>query len=668
MKYRVILVVLIVAAFGLIQIADSSDADVSDVQLYEVKPAQADEGFSLINRTSADVDLKGYWVTDGVGKVKFSETLILGPGETLIVVKDDSSSPYFLNREGHPYKTWGESGIIGEDFELADAGFVLYLYKNDVAIDAFCYGDAVSKDPDLWGGRSFAVMAEQSNAFAVRGSSDIKGVNAWYRWGTTNHVFDPNLSFDAEVSPFLFPECGGIPVCQALNEAKSSIYISIYMITAPNVIGCLSDCVKRGVSVHLLIEGHTGGVYIDGNSDYARMLKYLVDCGADVKVMTRESEDSDNLHRYYYLHTKYGIIDGESVIISSENWDTYNFTNKVVTDPLDGSNRGWGVIVKSKDFADYMAEIFDNDASTEYGDVFEFNDVFPRTELLEIHYTPSTDSYPLETFTTAVTPILSPDNSWDATIYYIDNAKNRVGVEMLTITEEYFDEGWESPLSHLIEKAESADVRVLLCMGDNKAGVIQHVDYLNSDTKVKAGFMAQPYLHNKGLLFDDTALVSTVNWTASGFTSNREIGVIIHSKEVTDYYAASFDSDFEKNYRVSGLQVDIDGLPSLVNGTSQITATANVVQTGKYAYVWNLDGSRIASAGSQAVFDTDPGHHTLQVIVTDEYMNTGEKTLEFEVQRYKIESSAILVISTLAVLMIAAAVFILWRQRGSRSS
>ncbi len=477
------------SVFGFIQMADGADADDLGIQLYEVKPAQSDEGFGLINNGSENIDLKGYWVTTGEGKVSFHESLILEPGETLIIVGNDSSSPYFLNREGHPHKVWGESGIVGENFELDDGGFSLYLYNNNTIIDAFCYADADSEST-LWTGRSFEIMSKQSNAFAVRATSDNLGANSWHRWGTTYNVFDPDLKYDAEVSPFLFPESGGIPVYRALEQAKSSICVTMYMITSPNVIGCLLECIERGVSVKILLEGHTASGYIDGNSSHAKMLKYLAENGADIKVMTRADESSPDLHRYFYLHAKYCIIDGETVIVESENWDEYDFTNKVITNPEDGNSRGWGAIVKSKDYADFMQEVFNNDFSTEYGDVFDYNVVFSQTESVKPSYTSPTDQYPMKTFKTTVTPLLSPDSSWDGTIHYIDSTETRFDLEMLSITDSYYDEEIESPLSHLIKKAESADVRILICMeSDKSSSVLQHISYLNDETKIKAGFI-----------------------------------------------------------------------------------------------------------------------------------------------------------------------------------
>ncbi len=548
MKPLLVATVIIVCALGFVYLSDWSDADVPDIQLYEVKPTQTDEGFALINNSGGAIDLNGYKVSNGTGTVSFTSSLELGPGETLIVVQYDDESPYFLSRDGHPHKKWGVSGIAGDNFELDDNGFALYLYNSsNNIVDAFCYGNAAG-DSVHWTGRAFAAMGEQSNAFAVRASYDKAEASAWYRWGTTSNVFDPDKKFDAEVSPFLFPECGGIPIFKALEGAKDSVYVSMYMITEPNAIACLAECAKRGVTVKLLLEGHTGGYYLDGSSDYAKMLKYLVESGAEVNILTRENESSDDLRRYYYLHTKYCIIDGETVIVTSENWDTYNFTGKTVSDPTEGSNRGWGVIVKSKDYADYMKAVFDNDNSKAYGDVFGFTHVYPGTAPMAITYTSPSDQYPIQTFATKVTPILSPDNSWDATIHYIDNTRKRIDMEMLAISEEYFDAAVESPVSHLIKKAESADVRVLICMTENRDKVIEEISYLNDNSKIKVGYMSHPYLHNKGLVFDDTALVSTVNWTATGFLTNREVGVIIHSPEVADYFAAAFDSDFEDNY------------------------------------------------------------------------------------------------------------------------
>lgn len=97
-------------------------------------------------------------------------------------------------------------------------------------------------------------MREDSRSFAVRSTFEGGNANAWHFFGTYESVFDPTKEFDAEVTPMLFPESGGIPIYRALEQAKKSIFLAMYTMNSDNILGCLYDRLENGVEVTMLLE------------------------------------------------------------------------------------------------------------------------------------------------------------------------------------------------------------------------------------------------------------------------------------------------------------------------------------------------------------------------------------------------------------------------------
>ena len=96
------------------------------------------------------------------------------------------------------------------------------------------------------------------------------------------------------------------------------------------------------------------------------------------------------------MHAKYCIIDDETVIVMSENWTSDTLNGKVIDDPeLGEGNRGWGAIVKCKEYADYLKNFFENDISLDYGDIKEFD---TEAKAKKVTYEKPTDEYPTKTY------------------------------------------------------------------------------------------------------------------------------------------------------------------------------------------------------------------------------------------------------------------------------
>lgn len=602
---------------------DAKDAD--GVLIYQVNP-YGNEGVSLHNYGSADVDLKGWSVTDKEGTITFSSSKVLAPGKTLVLVSKTGTDA-FANQKGTETVVYSESSAVSvsKNFALTDSGDDVYLLNAGVTVDAVCYGKVTISDTSQWTGASVTVT--QGKWVQRIGASDTDTASDWraYVYGQTLYSFDPGLKYDATVTPFTFPESGGVPVYRALSAATESIKIEIYMLQSKNVLGLLLEKAVQGVDVDILLEGNPLG-YTDSLTDMAPYYRALVGSGADISFIGVGDTD-----RYSYDHAKFAVIDGDTVVVTSENWVTKNMNGTVrdtayTTD--NNGNRGWGAVIESEGYASYMAEVFGNDSSTEYGDVRSFTDLYPGTETKTAYYTAPTYTGTFTSYTAEVTPVLSNDTSYAAFEYYASNAQERLYCEQQSLG---YSLG-NGPLGLLSDAADrGVDTKLIVgnkATDDPEASIAE----VNSKTKVKAAVMDKPYVHNKGVIADDLVWVSSVNWTSNSFGNNREVCAAIRSSEVADYFASYFEKDFQESYTFAGFRAQLGDTGEVVSG-SEVTFTVTVEPAGDYSYVWDIgDGSApvTTSTGSVTVMPA-AGNHTLTVSITGSGGDTVTLTKDYTV-------------------------------------
>ena len=97
--------------------------------------------------------------------------------------------------------------------------------------------------------------------------------------------------------------------------------------------------------------------------------------------------------------------------------------------------------------------MFENDITDpdwRYGDVWDFESVYPGAQSTAVKYTSPTDEYPTTTFKNVqITPFMTPDSSWDAISYYIGGAQTRIYAQQQVIYDGYMW-GGDSPLSWMM--------------------------------------------------------------------------------------------------------------------------------------------------------------------------------------------------------------------------
>lgn len=605
---RRILTAFILSFLILAPAALSGDAEADskeNILIYEVYPFGSTEGVSLFNFGTSAINLKGWSLTDREGTLTFVKDLTIQPGTRLTVAKTISSDDWFSGRDN----------VIAIDnsriekkgsFVVADAGDDVYLYKGSVLIDAVCYGNKTADSG--WIGEPCVIS---SGKYLLRvGTDDTDTKEDWIstKPGLTNYPFDPDIYFEAEVTPFSFPESFGIPVFREIEKAENEILIANYLLTNVQLAALLCDLSKKGVVIRVILEGNVLGFDM---STELTLMRSLVDAGVDVYLIN--DKIPGNYERYSYFHNKYAVIDGKKVIITTENWTQGNLS-------INCSNRGWGAVIESEDFAGHVKEMFFSDMNFEHGDVRPLLQSYPTLKPYHssLTYTGFEGSYDTGSFNARVRPFMSPDNSETALRYYIDGAETRVYAEQMDIGSSFSQITEASPLGWMSSAAgRGVDARLILDASNTDREEI--INRINSTSEIKAisvnGKETFSLIHNKGVIIDDTVWLGSVNWTETSFKKNREFAVLIDSPEVTEFFAEMFSKDWGVNEHTIaeiGLEISYETMKTELGMIHLFTVSGPC----NSAYTWDVLGNgslRTSSINSIICKDLQDGVYTATV-------------------------------------------------------
>ena len=553
--------VVLIMLFSAVPLALSDGTDAvptgnacDGVLIYEVASnfGSSNEGFSLKNYGPSTVDLKDYYLCDNgntssTHRFTITSSLSLAAGATVTFVKTKNSD-WYCSAAALLY-SFDEKGSAGSQFNLANSGDTLQLYsKSGTRLDTVIYGNVT--EAEGWEGPS-ADLGYKNQGIQRTEPTDT---DTYFDWtpifeGYTHRSFADVATYSgASVTPFVFPDSKGKPIFEAIMSADTSVCISIYMLTSKEMISELAYLASQGVDVKVMLESKPLG-YDHNYGD----IKNIVDAGGSVCFIGGNGSESD---RYSYVHNKYAIIDGDTVIVTSENWTAANLG-------ASKGNRGWGAVVGSAGYAAYMKTYFDND----YGgnDILTFSGYEAAkgavtsttlpTHSQVVTYVNGLD-YSASTYTADIRMYMSPDNTFRALQYYIDNATTRVYTEQMDIGESYMALTGVSPLTAMINAAQrNVDCRFLLAESTDAAKDL--VGRLNG-YKVKSALMTSnnyATMHNKGVIIDDAVWLSSVNWTENAFFNNRECGLYIMSADVANFFNSAYTVDWNHDYDPDNVNV-----------------------------------------------------------------------------------------------------------------
>ena len=554
-----------------------SAANSDFIWLYEIMPSGSFEAVTVYNAGNTKANLKDYYLDDGEGTVRFTSDLFIEP-KCYVTIASSTPETWFTGRTVYLYGTYG---ITARSFVMADNGDEVMLKRSsdNKVLDTLVYGNG-DTGTQGWTGAAFGKVT--AGKMAVRCSAfDTDTLNDWKISvaGRTDETMNSSETFDSAVIPFVFPDSKGDPVFSVLEKASKEVLISVYLLDHRDIVSLLMLLLGMNVKVSILLEGSPGGGVPDTEIRY---MSVLCGNGADIHIM----KSNGVYKRYDLVHSKYAVVDSRTVIITSENWREQSF----------GGNRGWGIIVENEGYAEYMRNIFLSDHDISRYDVFSLKEIYPDAAPVSVPQYKMIQRPYYESFHASVKPVLSPDFSFEYLRYRMLGATERIYTEQMSIQYAWTDTSVQSPLSWSLTAAKNgADVRILADVTFDTAGEGNYavVSVINGTDGIQArtvsGGDGFGLMHNKGVIIDDTVWVSSINWSNAAFTSNREAAAEIHSKEVADYYAAFFLSDWGDHDMT--LTVDIRGNTA---GTAVILDASSSSFPWGTVFEWDLDGDGIA--------------------------------------------------------------------------
>lgn len=511
------------------------------VQIVEFCPdtyqnGEQDEYFVLEGKGSLD----GFRVSDGEGSARFPEhSQIAG---RIVVARTGTT---FFQVHGYP-----------PDFELYDT---------------------VPAIPDMIRGGDLRMSNERDELVLMSGITEIQRIS-WpgdvvSRQGQVHFLedgtwdprplligqsrFSPEYFENVTVTVFVSPDCARDVMTRAIETASDYIYVNVYEFTDPFVAEELIHAAGRGVEIAVLLEGGpVGGISPEEMGIVAELQEHGIPCS----IMTT----TDAAHaKYRFNHAKYLIIDGDGILLTTENFKPSGFP-----EPGTAGNRGWGVYLEDDDLTRYFEAVYDWDSTG--------GDIVPLVAVGTVDPETGYDGYQVEFtsrqfFTARVAPVLAPDTSY-MIVDLIDSAKQSIDIEQAYISN-WSGERLNPYLSAAINASRrGVSVRVLLDSSwfniDDASDNDEMAAFINQIAqKEQLPLSARcanlegnnlEKIHTKGVIVDqERVLISSINWNEHSPSFNREAGVIIDHPGVGAYFREVFEDDWNAGSPEDGNAIDL---------------------------------------------------------------------------------------------------------------
>ena len=461
-------------------------------------------------------------VPDGMGPTNL--TVTDGHGEATAAI-DGTDDRVALSRDPNTTAQLTEYPVVELDghVRFAADGDVLALESEEL-IDAIAYEQA--PEGEIW------YRSDRVTERTVAGeSTDAARGEWWPRDGTCLGHTEATVD---EATAFVLPDSPERPL-DLIADANQHIRLGGYTFTDEAVTAELEYALDRGVEVEILLDaGPVGGV----PAETEPLLDQLETAGASVRVLGGDGA------RFRFHHAKYAVVD-DRVLVTTENWKPSGVGG--------ASSRGWGTVVDDEGLADELAAVFEADATGHDTDDW----ISYREEATFVDEEPAVGTFPTHHEPTAVDVdraelLLAPDNAESRLVELLSGADESILIKQVNLG---------SPDFVLLEETLDAardGVEVSILLDDSwyvaeenrrladeleeiadREGLSLEVSLVDGDDRFEK-------IHAKGVVVDEeTVVVGSINWNEVSLRENREVALVLHGKEVGNYYATVFEADRE---------------------------------------------------------------------------------------------------------------------------
>ncbi len=395
-------------------------------------------------------------------------------------------------------------------------------------------------------------------------------------WDLDEFFFTTQVTETAVLTIAIAPDNAYEAVVAQINSAHTSIQGEFHTLENAALGDALSAAARRGVSVTLLLEGGPAG----GVTDQEHYLcQQLIEAGGLCAFMINDADASPKIFdRYDYLHAKFMLIDGERVLIGSQNLSPNSLPNDDKSDGTWG-RRGVMLITDAPQVLAHVQTVFERDFDAAHLDI---RPGVAHLDPLPIGFVPITQTggttytvrYPQPTAVSGVFPfeiVQSPENSLreaDGLLGLVNRAGagDEVWVQQL-YERPFWGSSASNPLDDPNPRLEAyinaarrgASVRIMLDeffddarKADSNAAACQYVRAIARLEHLRLECaLANPTglgIHNKMVLvrLDGQGYihVGSINGSETSNKANRELALQVQSNEAYALLADMFDHDW----------------------------------------------------------------------------------------------------------------------------
>lgn len=377
-------------------------AVVIDAVLYDgYELNDADEAVRLRNVSNGTVGMGQWQLSDGTSTVTLPAGATLGAGEAIWLARNSTSFSRqfgFLPDYEVTDSNAGVPDLPGTWPGFANAGDEVILRdENGTILDCLVYkSGAGSVCAGQWSGaalepyRVTGVFGEEGQILYRRRDqatglpvADTNAAGDWAQmtgdaingrkvkypgWDLESFFFTSQGSEAAQLTVAIAPDNAFQAIVDAINAATSSIQIESLTFEHVAIGEAVAAAAARGVAVTVLLEGGPAGG-IDNHERY--VCQQLEAAGGECWFMISDSS-ARVYDRYRFLHAKFMVIDGQRVVISSENLSPNSLPDDDKSDGTWG-RRGVVLVTDAPGVVAHVQAVFNRDfAPAEHADLFRW--------------------------------------------------------------------------------------------------------------------------------------------------------------------------------------------------------------------------------------------------------------------------------------------------------
>lgn len=361
---------------------------------------QGDEAVRLINVGGATADLSGWVLSDGATNATIPAGVLLPSGAAIWLAKDGAAferqfgySPDLERAATIPVLpqllgTWPGYADTGDEVILRNSeGDVVdaLVYKAGdtsqvgwAGTAVFPYGVGAERGQILFRKRDWATGAplpdtNTAASWAQDPADAWAGRRVQYPgWQLEPFFFTHLVTPTAVYTLGMAPDHGYEMFKAHISAAQDEILIQTHTFEHWGIAQDLLSARQRGVSVTILLEGGPPG----GMANQQKYLCQQLEAAEGQCWFMVNDDPADIYDRYTYLHAKFMLVDGEQVLIASENLSPNSLPDDDKSDGTHG-RRGTLLSTNAPEVVSYVAGVWAADfAPTRYRDLRRYDATF----------------------------------------------------------------------------------------------------------------------------------------------------------------------------------------------------------------------------------------------------------------------------------------------------